>query len=70
MAAEGDNNNNNIVRFTYTGRGEIPDEATHIFVDATVIDYAAFEDHPNIIEVICHERVEKIEGRAFWECPS
>jgi len=68
MAAEG----GNIVRFTYTGAdGEvIPDDATHVFVDVTIIPRGAFEEHPSIVEVICHDRVEKIERNAFYECPS
>eukprot|EP00574_Skeletonema_japonicum_P014714 CAMPEP_0201717370 /NCGR_PEP_ID=MMETSP0593-20130828/3109_1 /ASSEMBLY_ACC=CAM_ASM_000672 /TAXON_ID=267983 /ORGANISM="Skeletonema japonicum, Strain CCMP2506" /LENGTH=322 /DNA_ID=CAMNT_0048207401 /DNA_START=63 /DNA_END=1031 /DNA_ORIENTATION=+ len=66
MAAEG--GNNVIVRFTYTGEeGEvIPDNATHVFVDVTTIPARAFEQHNNIVEVICHDRVEKIEEYAFF----
>eukprot|EP00573_Skeletonema_grethae_P013326 CAMPEP_0201709816 /NCGR_PEP_ID=MMETSP0578-20130828/58303_1 /ASSEMBLY_ACC=CAM_ASM_000663 /TAXON_ID=267565 /ORGANISM="Skeletonema grethea, Strain CCMP 1804" /LENGTH=172 /DNA_ID=CAMNT_0048198809 /DNA_START=108 /DNA_END=623 /DNA_ORIENTATION=+ len=68
MAAEG----GNIVRFTYTGAdGEIiPRDATHVFVDAKIIRGRAFYRHPNIVEVICHDKVEKIEERAFYQCPS
>ena len=67
MAAEGDN----IVRFTYTGADDewIDGEATHIFVQARVIRARAFRHHPNIVEVICHDSVEKIEERAFLYCP-
>ena len=71
MAAEGEIV---IVRFTYTGAdGEvIPDEATHITVaeDCTFVHEQAFERHPNIIEVVCHLHVEKIEQMAFYECYS
>ena len=75
MAAEG---GNNIVRrrrrFTYTGAdGEvIPDEATHVKVhtDTTFVRARAFLQHPNIVQVICHDRVEKIEEGAFCWCPS
>ena len=67
MAAEG---GGNIVWFTYTGQEEIPDEATHIFIDVRVVPRRAFYEHPNIIEVICHESVEKIEEEAFRLCPS
>ena len=56
--------------FTYTGQEEIPDEATHIFVDIRIIPRRAFYEHDNIVEVICSERVEKIEREAFWGCPS
>jgi len=68
MAAEG---GNNIIWFTYTGAdGEvIPRDATHVFVDVTTIPENAFWDHPNIVEVICHDRVEKIGSGAFFKCP-
>ena len=68
MAAEG----GNILRFTYTGAdGQvIPREATHIFVRARVVRREAFRGHPNIVEVICDEDVEKIEEYAFCECRS
>jgi hypothetical protein len=65
MAAEG----GNIVRFIYTGEENIPDGSTHIFVDVAVITAEAFANHPRIVEVICHDRVEKIEEWAFWRCP-
>ncbi len=69
MAAEG---GGNIIWFTYTGAdGEVIDEeATHIFVLARVIRRNAFEEHTNIVEVICHEDVEKIEEGAFFLCSS
>eukprot|EP00984_Skeletonema_dohrnii_P007985 scaffold2944_cov155-Skeletonema_dohrnii-CCMP3373.AAC.2 len=61
-----------IRRFTYTGaEGErIPDDATHVFVRARIVPANAFEDHPSIVEVICHEDVEKIEQNAFEGCPN
>ena len=61
-----------VVRFTYTGAdGQvIPDEATHILVQARVIGREAFRNHPNIVEVICDEDVEKIEQLAFYLCRS
>ena len=64
MAVEG---GNNIVWFTYTGQEEIPDEATHIIVDVRTIPAEAFRFHP-LIEVICLDRVEKIEQYAFHRC--
>ena len=67
MAAEADSNN--IIRFTFTGEENIPEEATHIFVDAAFIPAEAFEEHPNIIELICSDRVETIEREAFYKCP-
>ena len=71
MAAEG---GGNIIWFTYTGTdGEvIDDEATHVIVDknCTVVRAYAFRNHPSIVEVICHENVEKIEQEAFLWCPS
>jgi hypothetical protein len=63
-----------IIRFTYTGaEGEIiPAGATHIFVDkgVTFVRAQAFQSHRNIVEVICHDRVEKIEEGAFQSCPN
>jgi hypothetical protein len=71
MAAEG---SNNIVQFTYTGAdGEvIPLEATHITIaeDCTFVRAGAFRGHRNIVELVCHLHVEKIEGFAFYECYS
>jgi hypothetical protein len=71
MAAVG---GNNIVRFTYTGAiGEvIPREATHIIIDKsrTFVHREAFSNHPNIVEVIFHEGVERIERAAFGCCPN
>ena len=67
MAAEG---GNIIIRFTYTGEENIPREATHIFVDVAVILANAFDRHPHIVEVKCHDRIENIETRAFSFCPS
>ena len=61
-----------VVRFTYTGADDerIPDEATHIFVQARVIRRNAFRNHRKIVEIICHDDVEKIEAYAFFDCPS
>ncbi len=71
MAERGDNN---FTRYIYRGEeGEIiPRDATHIFVDksVTVILRRAFQWHRNIIEVICHDNVEKIERYAFCGCTS
>eukprot|EP00986_Skeletonema_menzelii_P009325 scaffold4219_cov142-Skeletonema_menzelii.AAC.8 len=41
-------------------------------LDMTIVPQGAFAEHPNIIEVICHESVEQINGAAFAEseCPS
>ena len=48
---------NNFIRYIYRGEeGEIiPEDATHITIDAsvTVIHEAAFYEETNIIEVIC-----------------
>ena len=66
MAAEG----GDIVRFIYTGaEGErIFDEATHITVaeSCTFVRANAFQYHQNIVELVCHSRVEKIEEVAFY----
>ena len=71
MAAEG---GNNIVRYVYRGQVDeiIPREATHITVaeGVTFVRTRAFLRHPNIVEVICHENVEKIERYAFHGCPN
>ena len=45
MAAEG----GSIVRFTYTGQENIPDDITHVIVRARVILAGAFYEHPNIV---------------------
>ena len=70
MSDEGDNN---FKRYLYRGEdGEvIPRYATHITVreDVRVVRTIAFCQHPNIIEVICHDKVEKIDQEAFWFCP-
>ena len=66
MAAVG----GNIVRFTYTGEEDIPDNVTHVTViNVRVVRTRAFYEHQNIVEVICHEEVEKIEEYAFTWCP-
>ena len=75
MAAEGGEEEEIIVRYIYTGglRGYPLDE-THIIVtvdiSVTVIPAYAFYGHYRIIEVICHEGVEKIEEFAFLQCTS
>eukprot|EP00985_Skeletonema_marinoi_P008640 scaffold3955_cov84-Skeletonema_marinoi.AAC.2 len=69
MAAEFDD----IRRYNYTGEdGEVPHDVTHVTVDesVTVIPARAFAGHPNIVEVVLHDKVEKIERAAFNLCPS
>ncbi len=62
----------NFMRYVYRDEeGErIPDGATHILVheSVTAIRAQAFYGHPNIVEVICHDNVEKIEEEAFSCC--
>ena len=60
------------MRYVYRGaEGEIiPREATHITVLAKIIPRQAFYEHPNIVEVICHEDVEKIGSWGFACCPN
>ena len=69
MAAEGDNH---FMRYTYRGEEDeiISREATHITVgeDVTFVRARAFFHHPNIVELICHDKVEKIEMMAFARC--
>ncbi len=64
---------NNFMRYIYRGEEgeEIPREATHITVAAgvTFVRARAFQEHPNIVEIICHDKVEKIEHCAFLGCP-
>ena len=63
-----------IRRYVYRGEvGErIPDDATHITVaeDVTFVRARVFREHPNVIEVICHEDVKKIGYGSFIICPS
>ena len=69
-----DVDDNNFIRYVYRGEeGErIPREATHIFVgkDVTCVRAHAAFYHRNIVEVICHHNVEKIEEWAFRCCLS
>ena len=71
MADVGDNN---FMKYIYRGEeGEIiPWGATHITVaeDVTFVRSRAFYEHDDIIEVICHENVKKIERWAFNDCPN
>lgn len=70
MAADG----NAIVRHhVYRGeeREDVPLEATHITTrNIKFIPDCAFSDHPNIVEVVCDEDVDWINGYAFSRCPS
>ncbi len=63
---------NNIRRFIYRGQQVIPPHECFITVDISIksIPAGAFANHPNIVEVVCHDEVEKIEQEAFWKCPS
>eukprot|EP00985_Skeletonema_marinoi_P014751 scaffold7522_cov202-Skeletonema_marinoi.AAC.6 len=69
MAAEGDR----IIRYNYTGEDEeVPDDVTHVTVDASVrfIPADVFSEHPNIVEVVCDVNVKWVEGGVFIMCPS
>ena len=61
-----------MIAFIYTGAKDqvIPPNATHIFIHKSIrkIPAYTFQDHPNIIELICHEGVEKIMWGAFMGC--
>ena len=62
-----------IVRYIYRGqpRAEIPDHVTHVTVkDIKAVPKFAFREHPNIVEVICHDGVKKIKRDAFYRCPN
>ena len=43
---------------------------THVLLDIKIIPARAFYNHPNIVEVVCHDRVEKIERLVFCQCQS
>ena len=45
---------------------------THVRIDISVrvIPERAFFEHPNIVEVICHQHIEQIEKCAFQKCRS
>lgn len=62
-----------IIFYILTGQdGEIiPRNATHVGVhkSVTVIPAFAFYEHPNIVEFICHNGVERIASHAFTRCP-
>lgn len=59
--------------FVYNGgsRSVIPDNVTHVTIHESVkvIPARLFKDHQNIIELICHDGVERIEEEAFCRCP-
>ena len=50
----------------------IPQHITHVLICQALmfVPARAFQRHPNIQEVICHDGVLKIEAKAFDECPS
>ena len=57
--------------YVYMGEGDPPEDATHVSIheSITVIPEELFQEHPNIVELICHDGVKKIEGHAFYRCP-
>ena len=60
--------------YVYTGRaGEVvPRHVTHVLI-AKALNFVrgrAFQEHPNVQEVICHDGVEKIEQLVFHRCHS
>ena len=60
--------------FIYRGqdRDVIPRTATHVSIHKSikVIPPRTFYEHPNIVEVICHDNMESIEEYAFCKCLS
>ena len=60
-------------RFVYNGgsRDVIPGDVTHVTIHESVkvVPARLFQDHQNIIELICHDGVERIEEEAFCRCP-
>ncbi|KAK1733236.1 hypothetical protein QTG54_016093 [Skeletonema marinoi] len=57
--------------YIYTG-GVVPRHVTRVRIDKsiTVIPARAFQGHPNITELDCHDKVEKVEESAFYLCRS
>ena len=47
----------------------VPLDAARVFVDIGDIPQGVFREHPNVIEVICHEDVKKIGYGSFIICP-
>ena len=64
----------NIIKYIYRGEEDevIPIGVTHVTIhkDVTSIRADAFAGHRNIIEVVCHDKVERIEQDAFHCCRS
>ena len=60
--------------FIYRGGGReaIPYDSTHVRVhdSITAIPARAFQRHRNIVELICHPGVKRIENEAFVRCSS
>ena len=57
--------------YVYTGEDLPPRGATHVSIDKsiTAIPSELFWEHPNIMELICHIGVKKIQRQAFENCP-
>jgi len=66
-------NDQEIINYIYMGGQDVvPRNATHIRVDESVkvIPFRAFYEHPNLVELECHDGVDTIEEEAFHDCPS
>ena len=57
--------------YVFTGRERVPRHVTHVLIAKSLkfVRSFAFQQHPNIEEVICHDGVIKIEKAAFCNCP-
>ena len=57
--------------YVFTG-GVVPPDVTRVRIDesVSVIPARALNQHPNIIELYCHDGVKKVEGYAFRQCRS
>eukprot|EP00985_Skeletonema_marinoi_P004618 scaffold2006_cov77-Skeletonema_marinoi.AAC.3 len=57
--------------YIYNGRDAVPRHVTRVRIDesVSVIPAWAFDEHPNIEEVVFHKGVEKVEAGAFSYCP-
>ena len=67
------NDESQIIAYTFTGQDEyIPPDATHVSIHESVkfVPMLAFYKHPNLVELICHKGVKRIEEFAVARCPS
>ena len=58
--------------YIFTGQSFVPQNVTRVRIDESisVIPTRAFYCHPNIKELDCHDKVEKVETQTFFMCRS